>query len=77
MPPISLSDEELATVKTIATPIAPRLRARFLEHVATELGRQPVMGPAVVYRVCTDLQRHYLNGSIDKRPAAKFRRRAD
>jgi hypothetical protein len=67
-----LSDEEFATVRISAAPIMPRLRSRFLEPVASELGRQPIIGPANVAKVCASLQQRYLNGEMDKRPAMRY-----
>jgi hypothetical protein len=75
--PLSLGDEELQIVRTSAYPLPPRLRARFLESVADELQQQPILGPAIVYKICHALQKRYLSGQMDRRPAVRFRRRAD
>jgi hypothetical protein len=78
MPPVSLSDEELRTVQTAATPLARWQRDRFLKDVARELERHEEIGAGVVARVARSVQRRILDGS-DKaaRAASKFRRRVD
>jgi hypothetical protein len=41
---LQLTDENLATLQTVAAPIAPKLRARFLEDVAAACRGKPDLG---------------------------------
>jgi hypothetical protein len=76
MPPISFDDQQIQTIRTSAAPIVPRLRARFLEEVVNALRQHESVGAGTVARVCAGLQRQYLSGAMDRKPA-KFKRRAD
>ncbi|MDN3279105.1 hypothetical protein QWJ07_32910 [Frankia sp. RB7] len=58
--PISLSDDELATVMSAAKPLAPHQRGAFLADVAAELARHPEIGPGLIGRVVRELQRRHL-----------------
>ena len=64
---ISLSDSELQIVMEAARPIPARDRDQFLRDCAAELAKYPEIGPGVVGRVCSKLQRAYLNGPRDLR----------
>jgi hypothetical protein len=61
--PLSLSDDELAALMTAARPIPPRDRDQFLRDVAVELAKYPEVGPGIIGRVCSKLQRQHLNSS--------------
>jgi hypothetical protein len=58
--PISLSDPEYSAVMAAAEPIHPQQRGDFLQALAVELERQPVVGPGLVHRLAADLQRRYV-----------------
>jgi hypothetical protein len=60
MPPLSLSDEELSLLRSLAEPVAYGQRREFLQAVAAELGACPQPGPGVTYRVARDVQRRYV-----------------
>ena len=47
MPPLSLSDDEYNAVQAAAAPIHPLQRGAFLQALAVELERYPVVGPAL------------------------------
>ena len=57
MLPIRLTDSELAAVFNAARPLPLRDRDSFLKAVAAELGNESVLGPGVVHRVCSNVQR--------------------
>ena len=44
-----------------ARPIPPRSRDQFLRDVALELAKHPEIGPGIVARVCSKVQKVYLN----------------
>jgi hypothetical protein len=56
---LSLSDDEFAAVQAAAAPIHPMQRGAFLEALATELKKDPVVGPGLVHRLAAELQRRY------------------
>jgi hypothetical protein len=58
--PLSLSDDEYAAVLQAAAPIHPMQRDDFLQALAGELERHPVIGAGVVHRCAADLQRRYV-----------------
>jgi hypothetical protein len=60
--PVSFSDEELATVQAAAAPLPAWMRGPFLDSVAQELAGK-VRSAGVVYRICADLQRQYINNA--------------
>jgi hypothetical protein len=45
--PLSLNDDEYNAVQAAAAPIHPLQRGAFLQALATELERHPVVGPAL------------------------------
>jgi hypothetical protein len=55
--PLSLSDDEYAAVQ--AAPIHPLQRGAFLQALAEELEKHPVVGPGLVHRLAADLQRTF------------------
>jgi hypothetical protein len=57
---LSLSDDEFAAVQAAAAPIHPLQRGAFLEALATELEKHPVVGPGLVHRCAADLQRRFV-----------------
>jgi hypothetical protein len=65
MPPLALSDSELDAIVEAARPLAPRDRAKFVEAVAVELSRCPVIGDGIVGRVVAKVQRQHFNHSPD------------
>jgi hypothetical protein len=58
--PLSLSDDEFAAVQAAAGPIHPPQRSAFLQALAIELERHPVVGLGLVHRLCADLQKRYV-----------------
>lgn len=59
--PLSLNDDELAAVMSAAVPIRPRDRDQFLRAVTSELAKHVGIGPGIIGRVCSTLQRQHLN----------------
>jgi hypothetical protein len=60
MPPLSLSDDEYNAVQAAAAPIHPLQRGAFLQALAVELERYPVVGPGVVHRAAAALQKTFV-----------------
>jgi len=76
MPPVRLSDDELDAVMTAARPLDPHQRDGFLEEVASALATCGVIGPGVVHRICSEIQRRYFDApELDGRGGVpKYRR---
>jgi hypothetical protein len=58
--PLSHSDDEYNAVQAAAAPIHPLQRGAFLEALAKELERHPVVGTGLVHRLAADLQRQFV-----------------
>jgi hypothetical protein len=58
MPPIALTDAQLAAVMRAAEPLAPADRGRFLEQVAAALQDREI-GDGLVGRVVAEMQRKF------------------
>jgi hypothetical protein len=58
--PLSLNDDEFAAVQAAAAPIHPLQRDAFLKALAVELEKYPVVGPGLVHRCASDLQRRFV-----------------
>lgn len=58
--PLSLSDDEYATVMRAAGPIHPNERDLFLQALAEEIARHPVTGAGLIHRLASDLQRRFV-----------------
>jgi hypothetical protein len=73
MPPLSLSDEELSLLRSLAEPVAYGQRREFLQAVAPALAACPQPGPArrtalrAIFSVASSSRR------IGSRPSAKRR----
>jgi AMP-polyphosphate phosphotransferase len=69
MPRLSLSDEELSLLRSLAEPVAYGRRREFLQAVAAALEAGPQSGPGVLFRVAREVQRKYVVSSqrIDPR----------
>jgi hypothetical protein len=76
MPPLSLSDEELSLLRSLAEPIAYGQRREFLQAVAAEL-RACEPGPGATYRIARDVQRRYVLTSQRVAPAREAMRLHD
>jgi hypothetical protein len=61
MPPIRLTDEELAAILVAARPLPIDLRDPFLQAVAHALSGKKMIGPGVVHQVCRELQRQFFD----------------
>lgn len=58
--PLALNDAEFDAVQRAAAPIHPSQRGDFLQALATELGKHPLVGPGLVHRLAASLQRNYV-----------------
>jgi hypothetical protein len=65
MPPIALSDEQLAAVMAAAQPLAFADRSAFLEDVAAALAVLPSIGDGIVGRVVREVQSKYFRPELD------------
>jgi len=61
MPPIRLTDSELAAVLDACRPLQPRSRDQFLRDIAAELASLPVLGDGVVFRVIRAVQKKHFD----------------
>jgi hypothetical protein len=61
MPPVRLTDAELSAVMTAAQPLEPAARNAFLQDVAAALEGCAVIGPGVVHRICSEIQRRHFD----------------
>jgi hypothetical protein len=61
MPPLRLSDSELDAVMAAARPLDPDLRDPFLRAVANALQGKAEIGPGVVARTCSEMQRQFFH----------------
>jgi hypothetical protein len=61
--PLRLTDAELDQVMAAAKPLQVELRDPFLNAVARELAGHKVVGPGVVFQVCREQQRIFMNGA--------------
>ena len=59
--PIALTDEQMSAVLAASYPLPPDRRSAFLEHVARELARAPMLGDGAVHRVVAEVQRIYFD----------------
>jgi hypothetical protein len=60
MPPLSLSDEELSLLRSLASPVAYGRRREFLQEVAAASEAYPQRGPGVTHRIAAQVQRGYI-----------------
>jgi hypothetical protein len=61
MPPISLSDSELAAIMNAASALQPHARDRFLRDIAAELAALPMLGDGAVHRAIVVVQRRHFD----------------
>jgi hypothetical protein len=61
MPPIRLSDDELAAVMRAAAPLDVGVRDAFLQEVARALASCSEIGPGTVHRICAAAQRAHFD----------------
>jgi hypothetical protein len=57
------STDELNAVLSAAKPLQVELRDPFLHAVARELASHKMIGPGVVFQVCREQQRIFMNGA--------------
>ena len=57
--PLPLPDDVYDIVQAAAAPIHPQHRGEFLQALAGEIERHPVIGPGLVHRIAADLQHRY------------------
>ena len=62
MPPLSLSDEELSLLRSLAEPVAYGRRREFLQAVAAALEACPQSqnGPGTTFRIAREVQRRFV-----------------
>ena len=76
MPPLSLTDEEMALLRELSAPIPLRQRRDFLLAIAAELESEQTagadIGPGLIHRVAGRLQHRY--GPTAQPMAGKYAR---
>jgi hypothetical protein len=73
MPPICLSDDEMAAVLAANQPLARERRDAFLRAIATDLVRVPERGPGVLHRLIVATQRQFFDPPDLSRSGGKWR----
>jgi hypothetical protein len=72
MKPIAFSDAELDMLLTLAQPLPPENRTRFLEAIAAELAAQGAeLGPGSVHRIARELQKRFFTPSLGPIPRSR------
>jgi hypothetical protein len=61
MPPLRLTDAELAAILNACRPLQPRDRDQFLKDIATELASLPMLGDGAVHRAIVSVQRRHFD----------------
>ena len=59
--PIALSDAQMSAVFAASHPLPPDRRSAFLEDVALEISKLPMVGDGVLHRVIMDCQRRHFD----------------
>jgi hypothetical protein len=59
--PLRLSDAELDAVMAAAQPLEPSARNAFLQDVSSALANHTVLGPGIVHRICSEIQRRHFD----------------
>ena len=72
--PLSLSDAELDALMSAAAPIPRHARDQFLRDCFAELAKFEVIGPGIIARVCSRLQRQHLTARRYAHTASKWDR---
>ena len=57
---LKLPDHDFARLMQAAKPLSVPDRDAFLRDVAAELGQHEVVGPGLLHRVISEVQRHYI-----------------
>ena len=71
--PLALSDSELDIIMDAAGPLSPADRQSFLEHVASVLTAQPMLGDGVVSRVCREIfKQHWKAPELERNYDGKY-----
>jgi hypothetical protein len=52
-----LSEAELSIIRTLAEPLEPRQRQKFVELVQAELATQTDIGPGIIFRISRACQK--------------------
>jgi hypothetical protein len=73
---ISLSDEELGIVMTLAAPLHPARRSAFLEAVVLEASRYGAIGPGLLNRIGRELQKRFTAPTTRLEPGGSTRQHA-
>jgi hypothetical protein len=72
---LRLPDHEFVRLMEAAAPIAVSERDAFLKEVAAELGQHEVIGPGLLHRIISEVQRRY--DTADQRRAAPRENRSE
>jgi hypothetical protein len=58
---LALSDDALEAAMSACQPLRPSDRSAFLQSVAAELAKYPMVGPGIIARVCAQTQRKFFD----------------
>lgn len=59
--PIALSDEQMSAIWAAAMPLDVKVRGAFLEDVAKEISRHPILGDGLLHRLIMVIQRKHFD----------------
>ena len=59
--PIALSDQQMSAIWAAAMPLDVKARGAFLEDVAREISRHPILGDGLLHRVIMQVQRRHFD----------------
>jgi hypothetical protein len=59
--PIALSEQQMMAVWAAARSLPPNARGAFLEEVAREISRHPVLGDGLLHRVIMQVQKKHFD----------------
>jgi hypothetical protein len=59
--PIHLSDQQMDAVLAASHPLPPDRRSAFLEDVANEISRHPILGDGLLHRLIMQIQKKHFD----------------
>jgi hypothetical protein len=76
---IALSDEQMSAIWAAAMPLDVKARGAFLEEIALEISRHPILGDGLLHRVIMQVQRKHFSPPqfASDAGASRSRRRVD
>ena len=65
--PIALSDAQMDAILAASHSLPPDRRSGFLQDVAREISRHPILGDGLLHRVIMEVQRRHLDAPLETR----------